>query len=258
MITVEHERGVKRLILDRPDKRNALNWDMIFGLTRAITDAETDPDCRCLVIMGRGEAFCSGRDLGAGKGRDSELEAILADDDAYQGLFEALRRLSKPSVAVVRGAAVAGGFTLAMGCDFVLATKDARFGALEMRGGFPAAVNTAILSHLVGPRLALELLLSSDMVSAARLNEMGLINRLAADADDLTRIEGTFVAGLVGLEPIAVRLTKETLRAVSTMPLGEALSVAKQLNALLMASGRIDKGAAFFAKAKAARTGGDA
>lgn len=255
MISIEDEGGARRLVLDRPDKRNALNGDMIAGLTSAIADAETDPDCRCLVIKGRGEVFCSGRDLGAGKGRDSELEAILADDDAYQALFEALRRLSKPSVAVVRGAAVAGGFTLAMGCDFVLAAKDARFGALEMRGGFPAAVNTAILSHLVGPRLSLELLLSSDMVSAARLSEMGLVNRLAADAEDLTGIEEDFVAGLVGLEPVAVRLTKETLRAVSTMPLGEALSVAKQLNALLMASGRIDKAAAFFAKTKAARSG---
>jgi enoyl-CoA hydratase/carnithine racemase len=256
MISIEVADGVKRLVLDRPHKRNALNWEMVSALTRGIADAEADPDCRCVVIKGRGDAFCSGRDLGAGKGRDSELEAILADDDAYQALFEALRRLSKPSVAVVRGAAVAGGFTLAMGCDFVLATRDARFGALEMRGGFPAAVNTAILSHLVGPRLALELLLSRETASAARLSEMGLVNRLAADADDLARIEEEFVAGLVALEPVAVRLTKETHRAVTTMPLGEALTVAKQLNALLMASGRIDKAAAFFATAKAERKQG--
>ncbi|MEE8122859.1 MAG: enoyl-CoA hydratase/isomerase family protein, partial [Alphaproteobacteria bacterium] len=162
MIRSERAEGVTRLILDRPDKRNALDWDMIRALTEGIEGAGNDPACRCVVVKGAGGHFCAGRDLGAGRGRDAELEKVLDDDDTYQALFEALRRLRKPSVAVVRGYAVAGGFTLAMGCDFVLAEREARFGALEMRGGFPAAVNTAILSHLVGPRLALELLLSAD------------------------------------------------------------------------------------------------
>ena len=182
----------------------------------------------------------------AGKG----LEETLAFDDLYTGMFENLRRMSKPSVAVVRGYAVAGGFTLAMGCDFVLATRDATFGALEMRGGFPAAVNTALLSHLTGPRLALEFLLSARTVSAARLFEAGLINKLASDAEELEKMEKDFVAGLLELDPIAVKLTKETHRAASAMPLGEALLAAKQLNALLAASGQIDKGVERFAAGK--------
>ena len=84
---------------------------------------------------------------------------------------------------------------------------------------------------------------------------MGLINRLADGPNELETMTEDFVQGLVDLEPVAVRLTKETLRAVSTMPLGEALTVSKQLNALLMASGRIDKAAEIFARAKAAREG---
>lgn len=255
MIRTETEGHVRRLVLDRPDKRNAMNWDMIPLLIDGIGEAERDPACRCLVVTGEGNTFCAGRDLGAGKGREGELEDVIADDDAYQAIFEALRTLTKPSVAVVRGHAVAGGFTLAMGCDFVLADRDAKFGALEMRGGFPAAVNTSILSHLVGRRQALELLLSADTVAAEHLFRMGLINRLAEGSDELRKIEREFVDGLVGLEPIAVRLTKETLRAVSTMPLGEALTVSKQLNALLMASGRIDKAAGIFTAAKAKRDG---
>lgn len=251
MIRTERAEGVSRLVLDRADKRNALDWTMIRQLTQALAAAEADAACRCVVITGEGDTFCAGRDLAAGQGRAGELEDILADDDAYQALFETLRRMSKPSVAVVRGHAVAGGFTLAMGCDFVLAEREARFGALEMRGGFPAAVNTAILTHLAGSRLALELLLSADTFPATRLHEMGLINRLADDAGALARAETDFVAELTALEPVAVRLTKEMHRTVATMPLGEALSVGKQLNALLMASGRIDKAAAFFAKSKA-------
>jgi enoyl-CoA hydratase/carnithine racemase len=257
MIRTEKAGAVTTLIIDRPEKRNALDWDMIPAMVEAIAAAGTDAACRCLVVTGAGDTFCAGRDLGAGKGCGGELEDVLADDDAYQAIFAALRTLSKPSVAVVRGHAVAGGFTLAMGCDFVIAERAARFGALEMRGGFPAAVNTAILSHQVGPRMALELLLSAETVTAERLYEMGLVNRLADGAADLETVARAFVDGLTGLEPVAVKLTKETHRAVSTMPLGEALTVAKQLNALLMASGRIDKAAEIFARDKARRAARD-
>lgn len=250
MIRIEKADACTTLRLDRPEKRNALSWEMVDALVEALRQADADADCRCVVIKGAGGTFCAGRDLGAGKGRKGDLEEVLGDDDAYQGVFETLRRLSKPSVAVVQGPAVAGGFTLAMGCDFVLAERAAKFGALEMRGGFPAAINTAILSHLVSSRQALELLLSAETFPAERLYGMGLVNRLAEDADDLARVEREFVAGLVALEPVAVRLTKETLRAATAMPLGEALVVGKQLNALLMASGRIDQAAEFFAAAK--------
>ena len=159
-----------------------------------------------------------------------------------------LRRSAKPSVAVVQGYAVAGGFTLAMGCDFVIAERSARFGALEMRGGFPAAINTAILSHLCGPRHALELLLSVDMFPADTLFRMGLINELATDGNELTEILKRRVDALVALDPIAVRLTKETGRAASAMPLAEALVMAKQLNSLLMSSGKIEAAAKHFKK----------
>jgi len=253
MLRTEQDGPVTRLVLDRPDKKNAMNWDMIPMLIDGIRAAESDPDCRCLVITGEGDTFCAGRDLRAGKGAEASLDEVLADDDAYQAIFEGLRTMSKPSVAVVRGYAVAGGFTLAMGCDFVLADKTAKFGAMEMRGGFPAAVNTSILSHLVGPRQALELLLSAGTFDAERLYRMGLINHLADDAAALETIAADFIDGLVTLEPVAVRLTKELHRSVSILPLGEALGVSKQMNALLMASGRIDMAAEIFARAKAAK-----
>jgi enoyl-CoA hydratase len=96
-----------------------------------------------------------------------------------------------------------------------------------------------VLAHKTQPRNALELLLSAGMHGAERLYEMGLVNRVAADAGELARIEAEFVADLVALDPLAVKLTKETLRAAASMPYAEALTLGKQLNALLMASGRI-------------------
>lgn len=252
MIRTEHKAAVTTLILDRPERRNAMNEAIIRGLHEGITAAAADAGCRCLVIRGAGGNFCAGRDI-SGKVSGQSLEAYMAFDDLYTGMFEALRCMSKPSVAVVSGYAVAGGFTLAMGCDFVLAEQNATFGALEMRGGFPAAVNTALLSHLAGPRLALEFLLSARTVPATRLFEAGLINRLAADAQALAEIERDFVAGLLELEPVAVKLTKETHRATAAMPLGESLLVAKQLNALMAASGQIDKAVERFANSKKTR-----
>ena len=249
VITTQINGPVTTLVLDRPAKRNALTGQMIDGLHAAIADAESDADCRVLVLTGAGGNFAAGRDLGDADA-STPLAQVIAYDEAYTAIFEMLRRSAKPSLAVVQGYAVAGGFTLAMGCDFVVADKTAKFGALEMRGGFPAAVNTAILSHLSGPRQALELLLSADMFNAEHLFRIGLINELADDGAALTAIAERRTAQLAGLDPIAVRLTKETQRAAQAMPLGEALVMAKQLNSLLMTSGKIDEAAAHFEKSR--------
>jgi len=245
MIRIEHAGAVRRLILDRPQQRNALTVAMIEALAAALVAADAAADCRCVVITGAGHHFCSGRDLAPGRARN--LVATLEYDDAYAAIFERLRTLSKPSVAVVRGYAVAGGFTLAMACDFVLADAAARFGAVEMKRGFPAAVNTAVLSHLVGARLALELLLLGELVPAADLRAMGLVSRVADNEAVLDTVETEFTSKLAALDPTAVRLTKETHRAAANMPLADALTMGKQLNALLLASGRIDEASESFA-----------
>ena len=245
MIRIEKRESVHEIILDRAAQRNALNVEMIEALAAAIAAAGAAADCRCVVIKSAGEHFCAGRELAPDRARD--LSAVLAYDDAYAAIFERLRALRKPSLAVVRGYAVAGGFTLAMGCDFVIADETARFGAVEMNHRFPAAINTALLSHLVGPRRALELLLLGEMTGARAMHDMGLINRFAAGAPELAALEAKLTAQLAALDPDAVRLTKETHRAACNMPLADALTMGKQLNALLLASDRIDEASRAFA-----------
>lgn len=245
MIRVQQQGAICEIVLDRPQQRNALTVEMIVSLAAAVAAADAAADCRCVLIKSSSEHFCAGRELAPDRARD--LDSVLAYDDAYAAIFERLRVLTKPSVAVVRGYAVAGGFTLAMGCDFVLADESAKFGAVEMNNRFPAAINTALLSHLLGPRRALEILLLGEMTGARALHEMGLINRLAADAAALAALEAAFAAKLAALDPAAVRLTKETHRAACNMPLADALAVGKQLNALLLASGRIDEASRAFA-----------
>jgi enoyl-CoA hydratase/carnithine racemase len=236
---------VCEIVLDRPQQRNALSAEMIGSLTAAIAAADVAADCRCVVIKSSSEHFCAGRELAPDRERD--LNSVLAYDDAYAAIFERLRVLNKPSLAVVRGYAVAGGFTLAMGCDFVIADESAKFGAVEMNNRFPAAINTALLSHLLGPRRALEILLLGEMIGARAMHDMGLVNRVAAEALALAQMEAALLAQLTALDPTAVRLTKETHRAACNMPLADALVTGKQLNALLLASGRIDEASRAFA-----------
>jgi enoyl-CoA hydratase/carnithine racemase len=251
MIRTQTAGGIATLLIDNPGSRNALNAQMVAALAPAIAAAEADPACRCLVVKGAGGDFCAGRDLGDAS-TDWKLEQYVEYDAAWSNAIDLLWRSSKPSVAVVQGYAVAGGFTLAMACDFALAEEGAKFGALEMRRGFPAAVNTAVLAHKAGPRLALELLLSAGTVAAPRLYEMGLLNRVASGAAALGAIEAEFAGALAALDPMAVRLTKETYRAAVAMPYSESMTLGSQLNSLLMASGRIAQAAEDYRKGKSA------
>jgi enoyl-CoA hydratase/carnithine racemase len=252
MISIEHDGTVMTVTLDRPQSRNAFTPEMVVGLGDAIATAASDPDCRCLVITGAGDHFCTGRDLKATKA-DGPLPEVLERDGAWSEVIHRLHASSKPSVAVVRGFAVAGGFTLSMGCDFVLADRSARFGALEMANGFPAAVATPILANLIGPRLALELAMMGQPVEASRLYEMGLINRLAEDADELAREAAAFTGRLAELDPSSIALTKELHRAAQNMPLANSLDMGKQLNSLIATSGVFDAAAKAFEARKKKR-----
>lgn len=247
MLRIESSGAVTALVLDNAAHRNALTAAMVAALEPALAAAEADPACRCIVVKGAGRDFCTGRDLGDAKD-DWALEDYVAYDAAWSAAIDRLWRLSKPSVAVVQGYAVAGGFTLAMACDFALAEAGAKFGALEMRRGFPAAVNTAVLAHKSAPRHALELLLSADTFAASRLVEMGLLNRVAHGEEALAAAERAFTGALAALDATAVRLTKETFRAAVSMPYSESMTLGSQLNSLLMASGRIAQAAADYRK----------
>ena len=231
MIRTEEDGAVVSVILDAPEVKNAFNASMIADLSSAISDAARAESCRCLLITGANGTFCAGRDLS--EQVDSSLDAILKRESQWEEIFQQLRQFPKLSVAVVEGYAVAGGFTLAMGCDFVISDSKAVFGAFEMRNGFPAAVNTPLLAKLVAPRLALEW---------ARLYEMGLINRLAEDPEELSEVANTFISHLTTLNPTAVRAAKEIHHAARNMPLADALVMGAQQNSLISASGWLTEG----------------
>jgi enoyl-CoA hydratase/carnithine racemase len=242
-VDVERSNHVHTLTLNRPDKRNALDREMVLGLDAALLAASKDADCRCVVIQGAGGSFCSGRDLGLEELEDG-LDWYFGWDGEYGDALNRLLAMKKPTVSMVEGYAVAGGFTIAMSCQFVMATEGARFGALEMKNGFPAAINTAVLTHLLPRRRALELLLSADTFTAVDLDRFGLVTRLAKDSASLRAATGAFVSSLVELDPRSVQMTLELHQLVEDMPLSHGVLVGKQMNSLLAASGTIARGAA--------------
>ena len=178
MIRSVADNGVVRLLIDRPERRNAIDRATSLALGDALEKAQRDPATRVIVIKGAGEVFSTGRDLKAAASAP-QPSGPPDEDEAWVRLFHLLLRSPVVSVASVRGFAVAGGFTLAMGCDFVLAERAAVFGAYEMRHGFPAAVCTPILARLAGPKLGLEFALLGEPIPAERLHAAGLVNRLA-------------------------------------------------------------------------------
>ncbi|WP_417513621.1 enoyl-CoA hydratase/isomerase family protein [Minwuia sp.] len=254
MLDVVREAATTRLTLNRPERRNALTPELSAAIHAAVISADADPECRLIVIRGTGGNFCAGRDL-SGDMAPRPLAEIMATDRLWADIFRVLDRSSKVSLAVVEGYAVAGGFTLAMGCDFVISTPGAQYGAAEMRNGFPAAVNTPILTHLVGRRMALELLMFGDMVGAERLWQMGLINEISDDEAAIDSLAGAWIDRLLAVDGEAMALTKENHRLARTAPLSEALTAGAQQNALLNASGVFREGAARFKEAQARRRG---
>jgi len=234
MIRTEREGAIVRLLLDRPARKNAFDPAMAQALADALAAVEAAGEANVIVIKGAGEVFSTGRDL---KASAEQASVATSEDEDWVRIYHLLHRSSIPSVAVVRGFAVAGGFTLAMGCDFVLAEKDAVFGAYEMKHGFPAAVCTPILAHKVGPRLGLEFAMFGEAISAERLHAAGLINRLADDAAALDAVEAKFVGHLARLDRTALKQTRDLFRAAAGMPLDNALDMGRSLNQAIAASG---------------------
>src|SRR5690242_12997168 len=177
MLTAKLDAGILTLTLDRPDKRNALSSALIEELLKALERAELDGEVRVVVIKGAGKDFCAGADL-------EELLASADRDPAENeasalrlgALYQAIRRLPKPVVAVVQGRALAGGCGLAAACDLVLAADTAQFGYPEIQRGFVPAMVMAMLVRQVGEKQALHLTVTGRTLDAEEARALGFIS----------------------------------------------------------------------------------
>src|SRR5690349_6044139 len=213
------------ITLNRPEKSNALCYDLVSELKMAFKAAEEDPEARIVVLKANGDAFCAGADLQyLQELQTNSFEQNLADSDHLKELFQLIYQLKKVVISQVHSHALAGGCGLATVCDFTFAAEEANFGYTEVRIGFIPAVVMVFLLRRIGESKARQLMLSASVISAEEARELGLVHyvrkkdQLAGDVRDfaLSLIENN--------SPYAMALTKQMIAKVQSLPLDEALA----------------------------------
>lgn len=242
------EDGVARVVLNRPEVRNALNRVMLEELGQALARFEADPAARVVVLSGAGEqAFCAGADLrGVG-----ELGSTLEAREALGGLarlLESMARMRTPIVAQVHGYALAGGLGLAAGADLVVAAEDAVFGLPEITVGVLPLVVMAPILRATGLKRGLLAVLSGERFSARDALALGLVSRVVPRAE-LEAETLALARRVAGWSPAAVALAKEAAYTIQDMEYSKALRYLRELTTLVFLSEDAREGiAAFFAK----------
>lgn len=213
------EQGVQVFTLNRPEALNALNTELLANLSRALDDAEANPEVRAVVITGSQKAFAAGADINEMAARD--LVGILEDPRIAH--WERIARFTKPLIAAVNGFALGGGCELAMHADILIAGENARFGQPEINLGImPGAGGTQRLVRKVGESLAMRMVLTGEPIDAKRALEAGLVSETCQP--ELTVEKAIGIARTIARKaPIAVRLTKESVRKASDMSLADGL-----------------------------------
>lgn len=238
------------LTLNRAERRNALSRSLIADLDAAVARANEDPTARVIVVTGAGPVFCAGMDLAelqesmAAPRQSGESSRLWNDALQLGQLYERIYTSSKPSIAAVNGAAVAGGAGLVSVCDLAVCVPGAKFGYPEVRRGLVAALVMPHLMRHVGERLARWLLLTGELIDATTAERVGFVN---AVSDDLMTTVRQWVASLAEGGPEALRQTRELLGRFSH----QALSVeqAAQASAAPRLSAECREGLeAYFAK----------
>jgi methylglutaconyl-CoA hydratase len=251
MILYAVEDGVARITLNRPEKRNALNDELISEIKRGLAQAAADENVRAIVISGAGKDFCSGADLSA---LQKIAQASVSDnaDDARSllELFLQIRQIRVPVIAAVKGRALAGGCGLATACDLVLASETARFGYPEVKIGFVPAMVLAILRRNVSEKRAFELITRGQEISAGYAKEIGLVNQVFND-ETFDADVNDYVKRFTEVSSTAVALTKSLLYQVDGLAFLEALETGADVNVIARMTDDCQQGIAKFLKPRA-------
>jgi enoyl-CoA hydratase/carnithine racemase len=215
IVETEDRGAVRHVVLNRPEKRNALDETLIAGLREAFGAAAADREVHCVVVRGAGPMFSSGMDFAA-------LGALAADPDRLREFrrpiletWNLLEEMPKPTIAQVHGACLGGAMELALACDLRTMAADALIGMVETRVGLiPDVGGSSRLPAVVGLGRAKELVMASRLVDGNEAERIGLVNRVAP-ADGLDAATDALAAELLACAPVAVGLAKRVLDAAA-------------------------------------------
>jgi enoyl-CoA hydratase/carnithine racemase len=224
-VLVSRDGHVLTLTINRPERRNSMTFETLASLHDGIRSAAADRSVRAVVITGAGEqAFCAGADLGGIRGTELDAEAAHAGRGHMAELFTEMYRCGVPTIAKVRGYALAGGMGLALACDFVVAAEDAVFGTPEVKVGLWPYMITVPMLRSMPPKTALDLMLTARRVGAHEGQRLGFVNQVvpAAELDDaVARLAGQIAAN----SPAAVRLGRTAFYRCLDMSTEQALQL---------------------------------
>lgn len=231
-ILCDQQDGVLRITLNRPEKRNALDAELVSELKQAVSGSAEDPQCRVVLLSGAGTDFCSGADLA---GLDKTAQAGVLDnmEDARRTaeLFLMMRNHPRPIIAAVHGRALAGGCGVATACDIILAAESAQFGYPEVNIGFVPAMVMAILRRSISEKAALEMVVGGEIIPAKRAYELGLVHKVFPDSGFAAEVD-TYVSRMSKKSASAVALSKRLLYNMDSMSFEAALQSGVEINAI--------------------------
>ncbi|HEX8997842.1 MAG TPA: enoyl-CoA hydratase-related protein [Ktedonobacterales bacterium] len=248
-ILVEREGAVATVIINRPDKLNALNWALVAELAGELETLDRDDAIHAIVLTGAGErAFAAGADI-------AEMSTASATEMAFGGFegWDRIRRIKKPIIAAVEGFALGGGSELAMHADIIIASERAKFGQPEILLGIMCgAGGTQRLTRTIGKYRAMELCLTGDQVTAQQMEAWGIVNHVVPVGQ--ARAEATTLAQKIASRaPIAAVLTKEAILTAFETPLEAGLAYEKRIFALLFSTEDQKEGMAAFMEKRPAQ-----
>ena len=240
-IRIEDAGGIRTITIDRPQVRNALDLVTAEEMAAAFDGLDGDPDLRVGILTGAGGAFCAGIDLRAFA---ASGQRPIIPGRGLGGLVE--RPPRKPLIAAVEGYALGGGFEIALACDLIVASREARFGLPEVRRGLVAAGGGLLrLPRAIPPKVAMSLALTGDQLAADRAYEIGLVTLLAEPGEALTA--ATELATTVAANaPMAVRETKRIITESQDWPMAQAFTLQRPLSDAVVNSADAREGALAF------------
>jgi enoyl-CoA hydratase/carnithine racemase len=245
-VLYEREGHVATLTIDRPERRNAMTFETIASLRAGIKRAQDEGDVRVIVITGAGDrAFCAGADLGSLRGEQVDAEEAHEGRGHLAGLFTDMWESGIPTIARVRGYALAGGMGLALACDFVIAAEDAVFGVPEAaRGLWPFMVTVPLLRSMPA-KTVLDLMLTARRVDAAEGDRIGFVNRVVP-VGELDAVVADLAATISANSPSAIRLGRTAFYRALDMPSEQALALLHASLSVVTATEDAKEGVAAF------------
>ena len=241
-VLVEHEDGMVIITINRPQARNAVNRAVSYGVCAAVDELDARDDLRVGILTGAGGTFCSGMDLKA------FLRGEVTRVEGRGILGIALTPPRKPLIAAVEGYALAGGFEAMLACDLTVAARNAQFGLPEVKRGLAAAAGGLLrLPRLIPPRIAMELALTGDMMSAERAAQYGLVNVLTEPGQALEEAK-RLAARIIANAPLSVAASKRVMVEQRDWPLAEMFSRQQEITGPVLQSADAREGAAAFAE----------